>query len=398
MNKKYIINRGHSLWVIIFIIIIIPIHLSYNSINDFAFDVIHYPSTDGVYLFTLPISLFFIIPFIILGLLNFYKDLEIFLLLAFALISIVISVIYKDFLHLLLLGKITIPILTILGFEIFFKKKFSHIEKKHIYHFIKIFNYKIALIFTIIFFISIMSRFYLDSPYNWLINKISIFDFHQYFPLIFILLLGVLASNKQKYVFLLVYILSFYLYRWTTNTTFLIFLVLFGTYYVLSFLGFLKKNLVFLSKIFIILMFLILFLFPFFSFIFLSEIKTLDLPLNILNRFFLIEKFFSNLTIFEFLTPIRISSEIVYRYYHNELLVIISALGIIGASLFYFVILKRIWFISKYFPHISVAISLFSLLSGIILTVNLHPYNFIILSFFISYYYVLSKIQSQQSL
>ena len=159
-----------------------------------------------------------------------------------------------------------------------------------------------------------------------------------------------------------------------------------------------KKNLVFLSKIFLILMFLILFLFPFFSFIFLSEIKTLDLPLNILNRFFLIEKFFSNLTIFEFLTPIRISSEIVYRYYHNELLVIISALGIIGASLFYFVILKRIWFISKYFPHISVAISLFSLLSGIILTVNLHPYNFIILSFFISYYYVLSKIQSQQSL
>ena len=288
--------------------------------------------------------------------------------------------------------------MTILGFEIFFKKKFSHIEKKHIYHFIKIYNYKIALIFTIIFFISIMSRFYLDSPYNWLINKISIFDFHQYFPLIFILLLGVLASNKQKYVFLLVYILSFYLYRWTTNTTFLIFLVLFGTYYVLSFLGFLKKNLVFLSKILIILMFLILFLYPFFSFYFLSEIIILDLPLNILNRFILIERFFSNLTIFEFLTPIRISSEIVSKYYHNELLVIISALGIIGASLFYFVILKRIWFISRYFPHISVAISLFSLLSGISLTVNLHPYNFIILSFFISYYYVLSKIQSQQSL
>ena len=83
MNKKYIINRGHSLWVIIFIIIIIPIHVSYNSINDFAFDVIHYPATDGVYLFTLPISFFFIIPFIILGLLNFYKDLEIFLLLSF---------------------------------------------------------------------------------------------------------------------------------------------------------------------------------------------------------------------------------------------------------------------------------------------------------------------------
>ena len=397
MNKKYNINRGHSLWIIIFIIIIIPVHVSYNSINDFAFDVIHYPSTDGVYLFTLPISFFFIIPFIILGLLNFYKDLEIFLLLAFALISIVISVIYKDFLHLLLLGKITIPILTILGFEIFFKKKFSHIEKKHIYHFIKIYNYKIALIFTIIFFISIMSRFYLDSPYNWLINKISIFNFHQYFPLVFILLLGVLASNKQKYVFLFVYILSFYLYSWTQSSTFLISLVLFGAYYVLNLLGFLKKNLIFLSKFFIILILLILFLFPFFSFIFLSEITILDLPLNILNRFILIEEFFS-MTILEFLTPIRISSEIVSKYYHNELLVIISALGIIGAFLFYFVILKRIWFISKYFPHISVAISLFSLLSGISLTANLHPYTFIILSFFISYYYVLSKIQSQQSL
>ena len=397
MNKKYNINRGHSLWIIIFIIIIIPIHLSYNSINDFAFDVIHYPAPDGVYLFTLSISFFFIIPFIILGLLNFYKDLEIFLLLAFALISIVTSVIYKDFSQLLLLGTIPIPILTILGFEIFFKKKFSHIEKKHIYHFIKIYNYKIALIFTIIFFISIMSRFYLDSPYNWLINKISIFNFHQYFPLVFILLLGVLASNKQKYVFLFVYILSFYLYSWTQSSTFLISLVLFGAYYVLNLLGFLKKNLIFLSKFFIILILLILFLFPFFSFIFLSEITILDLPLNILNRFILIEEFFS-MTILEFLTPIRISSEIVSKYYHNELLVIISALGIIGAFLFYFVILKRIWFISKYFPHISVAISLFSLLSGISLTANLHPYTFIILSFFISYYYVLSKIQSQQSL
>ena len=398
MNKKYNINRGHSLWIIIFIIIIIPVHVSYNSINDFAFDVIHYPAPDGVYLFTLSISFFFIIPFIILGLLNFYKDLEIFLLLAFALISIVTSVIYKDFSQLLLLGTIPIPILTILGFEIFFKKKFSHIEKKHIYHFIKIYNYKIALIFTIIFFISIMSRFYLDSPYNWLINKISIFNFHQYFPLVFILLLGVLASNKQKYVFLFVYILSFYLYSWTQSSTFLISLVLFGAYYVLNLLGFLKKNLIFLSKFFIILILLILFLFPFFSFIFLSEITILDLPLNILKRFILIEEFFSNLTILEFLTPIRISSEIVSKYYHNELLVIISALGIIGAFLFYFVILKRIWFISKYFPHISVAISLFSLLSGISLTANLHPYTFIILSFFISYYYVLSKIQSQQSL
>ena len=397
MNKKYNINRGHSLWIIIFIIIIIPVHVSYNSINDFAFDVIHYPAPDGVYLFTLSISFFFIIPFIILGLLNFYKDLEIFLLLAFALISIVTSVIYKDFSQLLLLGTIPIPILTILGFEIFFKKKFSHIEKKHIYHFIKIYNYKIALIFTIIFFISIMSRFYLDSPYNWLINKISIFNFHQYFPLVFILLLGVLASNKQKYVFLFVYILSFYLYSWTQSSTFLISLVLFGAYYVLNLLGFLKKNLIFLSKFFIILILLILFLFPFFSFIFLSEITILDLPLNILNRFILIEEFFS-MTILEFLTPIRISSEIVSKYYHNELLVIISALGIIGAFLFYFVILKRIWFISKYFPHISVAISLFSLLSGISLTANLHPYTFIILSFFISYYYVLSKIQSQQSL
>ena len=397
MNKKNNITQNNLVWII-FIIIIIPVHLSYNNINDFTFDLIHYPSRGREFLFTLPISFFLAIPFMFLGLFNFYKDNEIFLLLVFILISLSSFLLYNDYSHVLLLLKITIPILTLLGFEIFFKKRFTLIEKKNISHIIKKYNYKIALIFMIVFFISIISPFYLDRQYDWLINGITIFDFHQYFPLIFILLLGVLASNKQKFVFLLVYILSFYLSIWTTNSTFLIFLVLFGTYYVLNFLGFSKKNLVFLSKIFIILMFLILFLYPFFSFIFLSEIKTLDLPLNILNRFILMDRFFTNLTIFEFLTPIRISSEIVYKYYHNELLVIISALGIIGAFLFYFVILKRIWFISRYFPHISVAISLFSLLSGISLTANLHPYTFIILSFFISYYYVLSKIQSQQSL
>ena len=111
-----------------------------------------------------------------------------------------------------------------------------------------------------------------------------------------------------------------------------------------------------------------------------------------------ISQFYNNVNIFEFITPIRFTSEIVSKYYHNELTVIISAIGVLGAFMFYFILLKRIWYISQFYPEISVAISLVCALSGVVVTFNLHPYSFIISAFLISYYYVLSRIQSQKSL
>jgi hypothetical protein len=391
MNKKNNISQNNLVWII-FIIIIIPINLSYNNINDFTFDLIHYPSRGREFLFTLPISFFLAIPFMFLGLFNFYKDNEIFLLLVFILISLSSFLLYNDYSHVLLLLKITIPILTLLGFEIFFKKRFTLIEKKNISHIIKKYNYKIALIFMIVFFISIISPFYLDRQYDWLINGITIFDYFQYFPLIFVLLLGVLATNNQRFFFLLTYILCFYLYSWTANQTFFLILILFGIYYIFNFLG----SSILWSSIFISIIILTIILYPLFVFLFYSVLQQLDLPEKVIDgRFYLIHMFFNNLNFLDFLSPFRTSSEISSKFYHNEFVVIFSALGFAGVILFYFVILKRIWLISKYFPHIAVSISLYSLLCGTVITVNLHPYTFIILSFFISYYYILSKIKSQ---
>ena len=69
-------------------------------------------------------------------------------------------------------------------------------------------------------------------------------------------------------------------------------------------------------------------------------------------------------------------------------------MGIVfGTILFYLIFLKRIWHISRYYPEISVAISLVCILSGNVVTLNLHPYTFIISSFMISYYYSLPKFQ-----
>lgn len=400
MDKKYNFKPRYLAWIIIYFIIIAPISLSYNSIYDFRFDVIHYPSPAGTFLFTLPISIFFVTPIILLGLLNLFRDLEIFLLSIIILISSTSFIFHENLSHLLLLIKIVIPIFALLGFEIFFKKKFLHIEKKNLANFLNNYSNIITLIFLITFFIAIISPFYLNSRYDWLINGITIFDYHQYFPLIFILLCGMLVSNKQRYLFILIYLLSFYLSFSTSNNTLFIFLIIFGIYYALCLLGFLeKKYKILLSKIVIISTFLILFLYPFFIYFLQLEIIKLDLPTILTDkRFILIDKFFNNLEFLEFLSPIRTSSNIVDKYYHNEFLVIVSAIGIIGVFLFYFVMLKRIAFISNYFPLMSVALSLLSLLSGTVVTVNLHPYTLIILSFFISYYYVLSKIYSQQSL
>ena len=119
MEKQTNINRYYIL-VIIFFLILPPIFISYNSINDFSFNEISKIGTSENYKFTLPISFFFIVPFILLGLVNFYKDFEISSLLVLILLSFAGASLDKDFTNLSLLLKISCSILTLLGFEIFF--------------------------------------------------------------------------------------------------------------------------------------------------------------------------------------------------------------------------------------------------------------------------------------
>ena len=137
-------------------------------------------------------------------------------------------------------------------------------------------------------------------------------------------------------------------------------------------------------------------MYPFFVYLFHLELYKLDIPINIFERFKLIVYVFNNITFLELLTPLRIYSEIEAKIYHNELINIISSLGIGGAVLFYFVILKRILFINKYYPQISFVILLYCFLSGVVVNTNLHPYTFIISSFLISYYYVLSNFSDKK--
>jgi len=413
MNKNSNKNFNYLSWCFFFIIIIVPISLSYKNITNFDFSLTVLPSqinaptsllndfsdeNESKTLFTLPISFFFTIPLILFGLLNFYKSYEVFFFLFVALFGFISLFFNRDLSHFLLVAQIIIPILTLIGFEMYFKKKFLFNKKKNTLQILKKLNHKFTLIFTIIFFISIISHFYLDNPHGWLINKISIYDYLQYFPLVFILLLGLLASNKQKYLFLFVFILSFYFYESANNNTFNILHLLFGAYYLLSLLiCSQKKKLVILTKIFIIFLFLIIFIYPFLITTFYSEFINLDFTNYLHNRFDMIYNFYSNVHFLDFLTPIRITPYSTSKFHHNEITVIIDAIGIFGAFLFYLVFLKRIWYAIKYYPEISLAISLVCILSGIVIAPNLHPYTSIIISFFVSYYYVLSKFHSGNS-
>ena len=311
MSKKQNINITYFLWATIFFIIVAPISLSYNSLSDFDFGVIHYPATNKEYIFTLPISFFFTIPFILIGMINFYRDFDIFLLSIFILVSFFSSLFLEDFSHLLLLVKITIPILTILGFEIYFKRKYLLIKDTNIYEFIKNSNYKITFVFIMVFIITIISPFYLDSKYDWLISGVTIFDYHQYFPLIFILLLGILASNNQRVIFLIIYILSFFLSGWTANNTFYIMLILFGIYsFLVFFVSSRKKLTITLSHIFIIISILFAFLFIISVLFFYPLLSTEGVVSYFkIARFYLVYSFYDNVSLFEFLTPIRVTFE-----------------------------------------------------------------------------------------
>ena len=397
MIKKKNISSNYILWIFI-VLIIVPINLSYKNFSDFTFDAFRPRNEETLrYLFTLPISFFFIFPIVILGVLNFKRDREIFSFYLFILISIVSFYFNKNFSYFTLIIKIFLPILLILGFEIYFSKKIFFYNKQNLFQFIKNINNTIYLVFMITFFLSILSPLYLENGYRWLINEIVIYDYYQYYPLIFIFLLGILAANKNIILFIIVYFLLFSLASKTVNNTLFFLLVIFGIYYFFSF--FIRKNkksMVFYSRFFITFPFFLIFFYQIFLIIN-SQIFWLDFDneiTSLISRFNLAKAFYLNVNVLEFITPIRIeSSTIASKYYHNEFIVIVSSIGILGAFLFYFIFFKRIWLISLYYPEVSVAISLFTFLSGNVVTVNLHPYTTIISTFLISYYYVLSKLQ-----
>jgi hypothetical protein len=398
MRKNLNTIRSFPIWIIIFLIILIPINLSFKDLTTIDLDGYSRNLYENVgYLFTLPISFFFVIPFIFLGIINFNKDFEIFLFIIFCSLSFICVLVIGGVQELLLIIKILISIFTLLGFEIYFKKKFLHSENKNMLKIIENSNRKIALMFLVVFIISIISPFYLDNNYNWLLNEIVIYDFLQYYPMVFILLLGVLATNKQRYIILVIYTLFFNLYFWGDNVTLLALLIVFGIYYFLSMLLSRQKNsLVFLSKVFISILFFFNIAYQIFIIMIDLGLINIDLGKLMERRIILVSDFYSKVNIFEFFTPIRFSTDIISKYYHNEFVVLTSAVGVMGSFLFYFILFKRIWYICDYYPEISIAISLVCVLSGVVVTFNLHPYSFIISSFIISYYYILSKFQSQK--
>ena len=402
MFKKLKADGTYPIWIIFFFIIISPISLSYKNLNDYSFSVLggtdSYISTG--YLFTLPISFFFIIPFVIFGLLNFKKDLDIFLFLVFIIFTCIFSFVFIKNLHyFVLLAKIITPIFLLFGFEIYFKKKFLNIKKKNFLKIINNSNRKIALALMIVFFISIISPIYLESKFYWLTDKIVIYDFFQYYSLIFILLLGVLASNNQRYIILLIYFFCFYLSTWSANITFYFLLILYGFYYIFSTLaGRELKYQAILSKIILYISLVFIIFYPVIITTFFSEISNMKIFLGnvpITSRFYAIYLFFTNMSILDFITPFRLDTKISSKYYHNELVVILSTLGIFGTFLFFKIFFKRIFYISKYFPQISIAIFFVAFLSGVVSTPIVHPYTSFILCYIISYYYVISKLRSE---
>jgi len=402
MFKKLKADGTYPIWIIFFFIIISPISLSYKNLNDYSFSVVggtfDYISTG--YLFTLPISFFFIIPFVILGLRHFKKDLDIFLFSLFILFTCIFSFVFiKDLSYFVLIAKIITPIFLLLGFEMYFKKKFLNIKKKNFLKIINNSNRKIALALIIVFFISIINPIYLENKFYWLTDKIAIYDFFQYYPLIFILLLGVLASNNQRYIILLIYLFCFYLSTWSSNLTFYFLLILYGFYHIFSFLIARKlKNQVILSKIVLYLVLIFFIFYPVIVATFFSEFFNMKIFLgnaSITSRLNAIYSFFINMSILDFITPFRLDTKISSKFYHNELVVLLSTLGIFGTFLFFKIFFKRIFYISKYFPQISIAISFVAFLSGIILTPILHPYTSFILCYIISYYFVISKLRSE---
>ncbi len=356
------------------LLIIMPIFLTFYTNGQISMSRLGGHDKFG---FTIPISLIFIIPTIFFYIIRNYQNKEFLIYMVFILsVSILQYNIGFESRNLLLVLMISLFISSVFGFEKYFFARLEY-QEKDLYYIIN------PMMFVL--FLSLASV-YLYSSESFLLPDIVIYNYYQYFSFIFLLLIGILSDRKMFVRLLIASLLSLLISYNSENFTSL----LLNVFLILYFLGWYKlskRNFIQFNHNLIILLVFASISYHFFVLLF-GDMIIEFMPINIKIRFALILEFYESLPYK--LYPIFPSGDLYSIEYHNEMLIILSAMGVLGVLMYIYLFLKRLLYINKYFPFFSTSLTLFVFIGGIFVNPVLHLYTAMIIAYLLSYFYVSS--------
>jgi len=366
-----LINKFHTFFAFLFFA---PIFISITNNGGIVFDRFHFRDLE-IFSLTLPVSL--IIALILLSM-NFFQILlkkEVFLFSLLSIFAILLNVLTAEnssYLNVVL--KVLFFILILFSFEHYFKK-FKDIP-------IGLSPYK-ALMFVLV--LSILSAIiYRADVYYFISKEVAIYNFQQYFPIIFILLMGICAHRKSLFIFLLSLSGAMFLSIAAQNLTSIFIVLTFSALWLFTF--FINQELLKQLSLGVTFLCVMLpFLYFFLAVIFFDSLNPL-LPESLAIRVEGVYMFFNNASWSDIIFPIQLDPNVPGDHYHNEPISILSTIGIVGTLLFYLIILNKIIQLNNNYPYIAISISLVIFFGGLTILPLLHPYTGIIIAYVISYY------------
>ncbi len=381
----------------LFLLLFVPIFISFSFEGDISFDRWGY--SENIYKISGPISLFVVFFLLIKNFITIFSNRELLLVLMFMAVAILTNTLTSDGLGFLkVFFTLFVFILTLHCLEKEFEllgPKLYQVSPDKLLIYILIITYISILIYTPNFHLSELKAALVDSPhvtgtkYFFLFKQFAIYNFAQYYGLIFLLLLGICADKGRVLLFLLTSVLSIFLSFIGENFTGLVLLIAYSLFYLISLLILKERGLLLkqVSQILIFSCIFVLFLYYAVAITY-GDVVGKFLPITLRVRIEGVYEFFTKLELIDFLFPLQFDDNPPANYYHNESLSILSTLGLFGTIGLYLYIFKKIIQISNFFPHIAITVSLIIFLAGIVIVPILHSYSSIVLAYVIAYYVV----------
>ena len=373
----------------------VPVFISSTKDGQIGLDRIGGISSS--YFISLPISIALCLLMILLNIKFILTKKYILHFFAYLVFCILLNTLFNNTLSFSIL-KITTWMFTFIVLNYVFRNFFSSkidsisdislVEKKYI-----IYPMVLILIVTLI-------SHYTYGKGVFLFEGINIYNFWQYYSLLFVLMLGS-AARYNLIIFSVLFAASLLLSEITDNHTAKIITILTAINYLLYYTitNSVKKA---LYKFTIYSVFIFFLFFPLSLFLFTNEVNYVGEVFGakgygIENRYGRINYYFTGIEWFQIFLPFLTKAKSVGSSFHNELLEVFNATGIIGVVLYYSYIISTLLNYNKHYIHAGLSVLFVVFIAGTMIESTLHSYTLVILSYFMSFYFVASKKISSSS-
>ena len=232
--------------------------------------------------------------------------------------------------------------------------------------------------------ISILSDIIYGGKGYFLHDGIFIYNYYQYFSIVFILLLS--ASIKESIALsIVIFVLSLYLSHNSGNSlafALLVFTML--SLVIVKYRIIIFRKPIYKLAIFVTAIIPILYLFS------LNFLTGLGLEEYFRGRFIIIRMFFDSVSWEQVFLP-YFHNIVVTGPMHNEVLSIFKSSSIFGVAIYYYIVISNINNYSPDYRLIGLSVLMITFIGGVVVSTVLHFYTMIVLAYVISFYRVLSK-------